>query len=97
MMPVMDGFEFLDKVKADDRLRHIPFIMLTAKVNIKAKLHALRVGVDDYLHKPFKEMELKARIENLLRNYQERMALFASNAEAQKEEALLRAPCNGKS
>ena len=81
MMPVMDGFEFLDQVKANDRLRHIPFIMLTAKVNIKAKLHALRVGVDDYIHKPFQEIELKARIENLLRNYRERMVLFSENTE----------------
>lgn len=86
MMPVMDGFEFLDKVKADDHLRHIPFIMLTAKVNAQARLRALRVGVDDYLHKPFEETELKARIENLLRNYRERMALFAETADTQKEQ-----------
>ncbi len=77
MMPVMDGFEFLEKVKSDDRWRHIPVIMLTAKVNIKSKLNALRIGVDDYLNKPFEEEELKARIENLLRNYRERMLLFS--------------------
>ncbi len=77
MMPVMDGFQFLKKLKADDRWRHLPVIMLTAKVNARAKLKALRIGVDDYLTKPFQEEELKARIENLLRNYRERMAYFS--------------------
>ncbi len=69
MMPVMDGFEFMEKVKADHRFSHLPFIVLTAKVNIHAKLKALRIGVDDYLTKPFNEAELIARVENLLKNY----------------------------
>ncbi len=89
MMPVMDGFEFLEIVKSDDRWRHIPVIMLTAKVNIKARLKALRVGVDDYLTKPFMEEELKARIDNLLRNYHERMLLF-SKMNANRETAKYR-------
>lgn len=84
MMPVMNGFEFLEKVKSDDRWRHIPVIMLTAKVNVKAKLKALRIGVDDYLTKPFEEEELKTRIENLLKNYQERMELFSIEASEDK-------------
>ncbi len=86
MMPVMDGFQFLEKVKSDDRWRHLPFIMLTAKVNARARLRALRIGVDDYLTKPFEEEELKARIENLLHNYRERMKLFSA-AKSEEEEA----------
>ncbi len=85
MMPVMDGYEFLENIKSDDRWRHIPTIMLTAKVNARAKLKALRIGVDDYLTKPFQEDELKARIKNLLRNYQERMALFSEIKKEQTE------------
>lgn len=91
MMPIMDGFEFLETLKADDRWRHIPVIMLTAKVNIKAKLKALRIGVDDYLNKPFAEEELKARIENLLNNYRERMAFAASIADSNKQNNVLEA------
>ncbi|MBK9015422.1 MAG: response regulator [Saprospiraceae bacterium] len=79
MMPVMDGFQFLEKLKSDDRFRHLPVIILTAKVNIHSKLQALRIGVDDYLIKPFQEEELKARIENLLHNYRERMAFRSKN------------------
>lgn len=68
MMPVMDGFQLLDQLKSDDRWRHIPVVMLTARADIQDKLRALRIGVDDYLLKPFVEDELLARVENLLHN-----------------------------
>jgi len=74
MMPIMDGFEFLDKVKAHDKWRGLPFIMLTARAEIQTRLNALRIGVDDYLLKPFDEEELLVRVKNLLGNYKERVA-----------------------
>ena len=74
MMPIMDGFEFLEKVKANPKWSSLPFIMLTARAEIQTKLKALRIGVDDYLLKPFEEEELLVRIANLLANYEERQA-----------------------
>jgi DNA-binding response OmpR family regulator len=68
MMPVMNGYQLLERLKADDATRHIPVIMLTARAETQDKLKALRIGVDDYLTKPFDEEELLARIENLLKN-----------------------------
>ncbi|MCB0632694.1 MAG: tetratricopeptide repeat protein, partial [Lewinella sp.] len=68
MMPKMDGFELLSRIKNSDRYRHLPVIMLTARSEMKDKLKALRIGVDDYLLKPFVEEELISRIQNLLRN-----------------------------
>lgn len=68
MMPLMDGFQLLEELKGDDRWRHIPVVMLTARSGLHDKLQALRTGVDDYLLKPFEEEELMARIANLLRN-----------------------------
>ena len=68
MMPVMDGYQLLEHLKSDDTTRHIPFIMLTARAEAQDRLKALRIGVDDYLTKPFDEEELLVRIENLLRN-----------------------------
>jgi signal transduction histidine kinase/DNA-binding response OmpR family regulator len=76
MMPVMDGIRMLELVKSNDHLRHIPFIILTARSDIKVKLRSLKLGVDDYLVKPFNEEELLARIENLLQ--------FASGRPKQK-------------
>lgn len=80
MMPVMDGYQLANTIKSRKDLAHIPMIMLTARANFKDKMKALRIGVDDYILKPFEEEELFARIENLLRNSQLRK-LGAKEAE----------------
>jgi DNA-binding response OmpR family regulator/two-component sensor histidine kinase len=72
MMPQMDGFELLKKLKATPAWHSIPIIILTARAGLKDKLHALRTGVDDYMVKPFEEEELLARVKNLLANRKER-------------------------
>ncbi|MEZ4960413.1 MAG: ATP-binding protein, partial [Saprospiraceae bacterium] len=77
MMPVMDGFELLKTLKADDNLRHIPVIMLTARQKLETKLEALRIGVDDYMVKPFQEAELLTRVENLIKNSRGRLEASA--------------------
>ena len=71
----MDGFQLLETLKSDEQLKNIPVIMLTARVELRDRLKALRIGVDDYLTKPFIEEELFARIENLLRNAENRRAV----------------------
>lgn len=73
-MPVMGGFEFVDKVKSTPKLANIPFIMLTAFATEVDKIKALTIGVDDYLSKPFSVPELKARIQNLLDHAVQRQA-----------------------
>jgi YesN/AraC family two-component response regulator len=81
MMPVMNGFELLEHLKGHALFRHIPVIMLTARADMRVKLKALRIGVDDYLTKPFVEEELLIRIENLLNNYQERIKALTNSVE----------------
>lgn len=81
MMPVMDGFQLLEQLKSDERWRHIPVVMLTARADLSDKLRALRIGVDDYLLKPFEEDELLARVDNLLRNYQARQTATLASEE----------------
>ena len=68
MMPVMDGYQFLEKLKDEPATQQIPVIMLTARAEKDDRLRALRMGVDDYLTKPFDEEELIVRIGNLLAN-----------------------------
>ena len=79
MMPVMDGMQLIEKVKSSDALRHIPFIMLTAKTNQQVKIKALRFGIDDYLTKPFDEEELRVRIANLLQFQKSRISAIESD------------------
>lgn len=66
MMPVMDGFEFCDKIKNDPATSHIPFIILSAKTTIESKITGLQKGADDYLTKPFSVDELRVKIKNTL-------------------------------
>lgn len=87
MMPVMDGIELVEKIKADDLLCQIPVIMLTARADIQVKIHSLRTGVDDYITKPFHEEELLVRIANLLKNYAGRQAALNADQEQQMEAA----------
>lgn len=68
MMPVMDGMELSKRVKANFNLSHIPFLMLTAKTSNETRIESFRIGVDEYLLKPFDETLLLARIANILEN-----------------------------
>ena len=72
MMPEMDGYELLEHIKQHPDWQKKPVVMLTARADEEDKLQALRLGVDDYLLKPFSPAELSARIANLLSNYQKR-------------------------
>ncbi len=57
-MPVMDGVTMLTKLKADEALKAIPVIMLTAESGRENVLQIAKLGVRDYLVKPFKEDQL---------------------------------------
>jgi signal transduction histidine kinase/DNA-binding response OmpR family regulator len=72
MMPEMDGFTLLEKLKQDPSLFSIPVVMLTARAEMADKLRALTIGVDDYLTKPFVPDELRVRVKNLLTRVQQR-------------------------
>ncbi len=67
MMPVLNGFEVLRRLKADPALSPIPVIMLTAKGRERDVLAGLSAGAVDYIVKPFSLKELAARIETALR------------------------------
>jgi signal transduction histidine kinase/DNA-binding response OmpR family regulator len=73
-MPRLDGYGLIEAIKQNEKWHQLPMIMLTARQQEKSKLKALRMGVDDYLTKPFSPIELKIRIQNILNNYQNRVA-----------------------
>lgn len=57
-MPRMDGFEVATQVRADERLRHLPIIMITSRTGQKHRDRAMAIGVNDYLGKPYQESVL---------------------------------------
>ncbi|MEP6917469.1 MAG: ATP-binding protein, partial [Acidobacteriota bacterium] len=63
MMPGLDGFGLLKALRADDRTRLVPVMLLSARAGEEARLEGLQSGADDYLVKPFSARELIARVQ----------------------------------
>ncbi len=66
-MPVMNGVEMLDKLKSDPALKEIPVIMLTAESGKDNVMQIVKMGVRDYLVKPFKGEQLIERVEKIIK------------------------------
>ncbi len=95
MMPEMDGYEVCRALRRNEREEeYIPILMLTAKGDVEDLARGLAAGADDYIAKPFDNLELLARVKSLLRIralqkrlYQQNLELEAKN---QQLEALTR-------
>ena len=79
MMPEVDGVELLQQIKNNRSTSHIPFILLTAKVDLDTRLQGLKYGADDYITKPFSVKYLKARIENIIEQRKRLYQTYFSN------------------
>lgn len=67
MMPGMDGWEVYQQLKANDKTRHIPVIIVTAKAQAIDRVLGLHIAkVDDYIAKPFRPQELVDSIDHVL-------------------------------
>ncbi len=66
MMPKLNGLQVCKRLKTDERNRHIPVLMLSAKSELPDKIDGLDIGADDYVTKPFEYRELAARVRALL-------------------------------
>ncbi len=67
MMPSMDGYEVVRRIKADLVTKNIPVIMVTALDDRNARMRGLNAGAEDFLTKPVDRAELCVRVKNLLR------------------------------
>jgi DNA-binding response OmpR family regulator len=76
MMPNMDGIELCKKIKSNLHTSHIPFILLTAKVDLDTKYDGIETGADDWIPKPFEMEYLYLRIKNLLHSREQLRILF---------------------
>jgi adenylate cyclase len=62
LMPRLDGYGVLERMKADDRLRHIPTVVISALEETASVVRCLQMGADDYVTKPFDAVLLRARV-----------------------------------
>jgi signal transduction histidine kinase len=74
MMPRLDGFGLLKKVRGHHETKNIPVIFLSARAGEEAKVEGLSAGADDYLVKPFSAKELVARVESNIKIARSRIA-----------------------
>lgn len=79
MMPKMDGFELAEKIIETDKTKHLPIIFVTAITPDKNRLKAFRIGVHDFITKPFIVQELVTRISNLIENRSLRIESIQDN------------------
>ncbi len=70
MMPVMDGYSVINILQKNPETQHIPFIFLTAKTEREEMRKGMNLGADDYITKPFEEVELLDAIEQRLKKVQ---------------------------
>lgn len=82
MLPGEDGLALLKRIRQGQTIfQQLPFIMLTARAGQEELLTSLRLGVDDYLTKPFQAQELIARLHNVLENYRARLSQEADTGD----------------
>ncbi len=90
-LPKMDGFEVCERIKKNYYTRFIPIIMITALKDLKNKIRSLEAGADDFISKPFENIELLTRVKSLLRIKKYHDELEKKNKELEeKNQALVR-------
>jgi len=65
-MPRMDGYQVAEQMRADERLKKVPIIMITSRMGEKHRARAVEIGVDEYLGKPYQESQLLEAIAPLV-------------------------------
>jgi CheY-like chemotaxis protein len=86
-MPEMDGIEALRHIKSDDKLKHIPVVMISAADEIENVTQCIEIGAEGFLPKPFNSMILRARINASLGKKRLHAQESAKNVEKGKEQA----------
>lgn len=66
IMPVMDGFQVLEHMRADEKLKHIPVVVATAKNEDESEVKAFIMGASDYISKPYRPLIIRQRLKNII-------------------------------
>ena len=89
MMPEMNGYQVLQRMKADRSLRHIPVIVISALDEVDSVVRCIELGAEDYLPKPFNPVLLRARLEACLEKklLRDREVTYLKRIEVEKKRA----------
>jgi CheY-like chemotaxis protein len=89
MMPVLNGYQVLERLKADEKLRHVPVIMISALDELESVVRCIEIGAEDYLPKPFNPVVLKARIGACLekKHLRDREVMYLRQIEEEKKKS----------
>ncbi len=87
LMPGIDGFETCRRLKANNELKDIPVIMMTALTDVESKLQGFQAGAVDYITKPFQQEEVLARVRTHLNLRSLQQDLQKKNRQLQQEMA----------
>jgi PAS domain S-box-containing protein len=90
MMPRLDGFGLLEKLRADERTAAIPVVFLSARAGEESRVEGLGAGADDYVTKPFSTRELLARVKSQLNVARLRLDKVESERKLRAESELER-------
>ncbi len=66
-MPRLSGIDLLEKIRNDERTKDLPFIMLTAEGEVQNVMRAIKLGVNEYIVKPFNADQLQAKLSTVLK------------------------------
>ena len=89
MMPELDGFQVLERLKAHETWRHIPVIMISALSEFESVVRCIELGAEDYLQKPFNSVLLRARVSASLerKRLHDREAAHLAEIDRQRQRA----------
>lgn len=68
LMPIMDGFQCLEKIRNDERTKHLP-VIITSQGDAEGEIRALSMKADDFISKPYNEEIIRHRVHNVMGNY----------------------------
>ena len=84
VMPIMDGFELLARLKRDDRYRDIPVIATTARTENESEVRAMELGAADFITKPYNPAVVRGRIHNVMARMENEWRKLEQSAQSQE-------------
>ncbi|MBR5162789.1 MAG: response regulator, partial [Schwartzia sp.] len=84
VMPIMDGYEFLERLKRDERFRDIPVIATTARSESDGEVRVMELGAADFITKPYTPAVVRSRVKNVMAHMENEWRKLEQSAQSQE-------------